>query len=83
MIVDIEKLADLEHERWSGWMKYLFTKGQQNEDGTFIIDADSVRWWQKIMNTPYAALSERSKESDRAEVRKTVALLEQMNQHGT
>ena len=72
----IEELADLEHERWSGWMRYLFTKGTDNPDGTFTINADSVRWWRGIMETRYADLTERSKESDRIEVRKTLALLE-------
>lgn len=71
----IERLADLEHERWSGWMRYLFTKGYGRDDGTFVMDAESVHWWSHLMETPYAELTERSKESDRQEVRKTLALL--------
>ena len=26
-----EKLAELQHDIWSGWMHYLFSKGTQNE----------------------------------------------------
>ena len=29
----IERLADIEHERWSHWMKYLFSKSIKNENG--------------------------------------------------
>ena len=73
----IEKLADLEHARWSGWMAYQFTKGTHNPDGSFTIAADSVAWWMGLMRTPYAELTERSKESDRVEVRKTLAVLKE------
>lgn len=71
----VERLADLEHERWSGWMRYLFTKGYGRDDGAFVIDPESVHWWNHLTETPYAELTERSKESDRAEVRKTLAVL--------
>jgi hypothetical protein len=72
----IERLADLEHERWSKWMTYLFTKGYSRDDGAFVIDPESVDWWQHLIDTPYAELTERSKESDRVEVRKTLAVIE-------
>lgn len=75
----IEVLADVEHERWSGWMRYLFTKGQMNGDGSFVIDADSVARWKRQAVTQYQDLSEQEKESDRAEVRKTLAVISQHN----
>jgi hypothetical protein len=71
----IEELADLEHERWSHWMRYLFTKGTQNRDGSFTIDAPSVAHWRRQMATAYVDLSEREKESDRQEVRRTLQVL--------
>jgi hypothetical protein len=71
----VERLAALEHERWSGWMRYLFTKGYCRDDGAFVMNAESVHWWTHLAETPYADLTEESKESDRAEVRKTLALL--------
>ena len=70
-----EKLANLEHERWAGWMKYLFSKCTFNEDGTATIPVWAVENWQRQMNTPYSELSEKEKESDRAEVDKTLVLL--------
>ena len=70
-----EALADLEHGRWSRWMKYLFTKGKKHEDGSFTIDAASVAHWERQMNTPYSELTEREKESDRKEVRNTLEVL--------
>lgn len=71
----IETLAALEHDRWSGWMTYLFTKGYSRDDGAFVIDPESVHWWTHMIDTPYADLTEKSKESDRVEARKTLALL--------
>ena len=70
-----EKLANLEHKRWSGWMKYLFSKCTFNADGTATIPVWAVENWQRQMNTPYSELSEKEKEGDRAEVDKTLVLL--------
>lgn len=61
----IELLADVEHERWSGWMRYSLDKMTRN----------NTYRWRRQMVTPYAELPEHSKESDRAEVRKTVQAL--------
>lgn len=58
----LETLADLEHDRWSRWMEYFY----ENED-----DQMHIRW-KALMNTPYAELTERQKESDRDEARKTI-----------
>jgi murein DD-endopeptidase len=71
----LEPLATLEHLRWAGWMEYLFTRGKQEADGSFTIDAGSVARWRRQVATPYADLSEREKESDRIEARKSLALL--------
>lgn len=61
----IELLAALEHERWSGWEKYRDT----------VDSPVSRERWGRQRETPYAELSEREKESDRVEARKTIALL--------
>ncbi len=60
----LEELADLEHERWSRWMRWMFQHWN---------DANVARW-KRQMGTAYANLSEREKESDRKEVRKTLAV---------
>lgn len=72
---NLEVLAAVEHERWAGWMRYLFTKGITGADGCFIIEPASVLHWRRQMETPYAALTESEKESDRVEVRKTLAAI--------
>ena len=61
----IEELADQEHERWSGWMRYLFDH---------FTDENFSRWKQQMI-TPYAELPEHSKESDRKEARKTMEIV--------
>lgn len=61
----IERLADQEHERWSGWMRHMFANWNE-------INVDR---WKLLMDTPYAELSEHSKESDRKEARKTMEIV--------
>lgn len=60
-----EELADLAHEQWSGWMRYLFDNWSD----------DSVARWQRQMETPYAGLSEEEKDSDRKEADRVLAVL--------
>ena len=71
----MESLADVEHERWNGWMIYLFTQGAFQADGGFKINKSSTEWWKHLTETKYADLTEKSKESDRTEVRKTLAVI--------
>lgn len=70
-----EILADLCHRQWSGWMKYLFSKGTFNEDGTWTIPSWAVERWDRQMKTPYAQLSESEQESDRTEADKFLGVL--------
>jgi hypothetical protein len=70
-----ENLAALEHERWSGWMQYLFEKSTENEDGSVTIPKWAVERWKRQVKTPYAELSEDEKDSDRKEVDKTLRLI--------
>jgi len=86
----IEKLADLCHEQWIGWMKYLFSKCEEEKSpddigascivmrrtGKLIIPEEFVNRWKKQMNTNYKDLSEKEKESDRVEAKKFIKLLE-------
>jgi hypothetical protein len=74
----MEQLAALCHEQWSGWMRYLFSKGQFNEDGTWTMPAWAVERWKRQMNTPYDALSEVEQDSDREEAKRFMALLGQL-----
>ena len=71
----IENMADVAHQSWSGWMKYMFGKSAKNDDGTVTLPADQVERWERQMETPYAELSDEEKESDRTEARKYAAAM--------
>lgn len=70
----IERLADYAHDAWAGWMRYLFSISHENEDGSVTIPAQSVERWKRQMNTPYASLPEKEKESDRREAKRIISL---------
>lgn len=87
---NIEKLADKQHEIWSHWMKYQFSKckpqviksfnskTKQEEEiktGNLVIPNELVNRWFSQMHTPYSELTEKEKESDREQVRKFADLL--------
>lgn len=71
----IDKLADIEHERWSHWQRYLHSKCEPTSDGSLVIPAHLVGRWESQMNTPYSALSEEEKESDREQVRRYLPII--------
>jgi hypothetical protein len=83
----IEQLADAEHASWARWMAYLFSKcepeleeGAQKRavpTGALVIPAALVKHWQRQIDTPYADLSEREKQSDRDEVAQIVPAIKQ------
>ncbi len=73
----VEALADLAHEQWSGWMKYMFSKGVEHF-GRWTMPSDSLQRWQRQMNTPYEELPEKEKESDRVEAKRMIEVF--MNQ---
>lgn len=72
----LEKLAELAHLQWSGWMEYLFSKGELNTDGSFTIAKWAVERWTKQSQTEYKDLSQSEQESDRTEARKFLNILQ-------
>ncbi len=72
----VEHLAAIEHERWSHWQRYLHSKCSETKDGMVQFAADLFRRWTIQIETPYANLSEKEKESDRQEVRRYLPLIE-------
>jgi len=72
-----EKLADLCHRQWSGWVQYMFSKGTYNDDGSWTMPAWAVERWTRQMDTPYADLSESEQDSDRREADKFLAIVSQ------
>lgn len=69
-----EKLAAIEHDRWSHWQRYLHSKGMLRKDG-LVLSHDDIAHWERQINTPYEELSEREKDSDRKEVDKYLPLI--------
>lgn len=70
-----ELLAAGAHKAWCGWMKYMFSKGTTNVDGSITIPAALVVRWTRQMNTEYEALPENEKDSDRDEAAKIIAIM--------
>jgi len=67
-----EKLGDLVHRQWSGWMEYLFEKSTLNEDGTVTIPEYAVSRWKRQVETAYKDLPEEEKESEREKARQVI-----------
>jgi len=71
----LEQLASIEHERWSHWQRYMHAKAARNLDGSLTIPADLVARWERLMETPYAQLTDEERESDREQVRRYLAIV--------
>lgn len=71
----VDELADIEHQRWSHWQRYLHSKCERADDGSLVIPAHLVDRWESQMNSPYSALSEEEKESDREQVRRYLPII--------
>ena len=71
----IEKLAEIEHERWAHWQKYVHDKCEHRSDGALVILPDLVAQWDRQIATPYCDLTEKEKESDREQVRKYLSTI--------
>ena len=71
-----EELANLCHEQWSGWLRYMFSKGVFSEDGSWTMPVEFVQRWQGQMNTPYSELSESEQNSDRNEADKFIEIFD-------
>ena len=72
-----EEMAELCHEQWSGWMKWMLEKVELK-----LKDAPDPNYpetwierWKRQMNASFDELSEAEKESDRAEADKFLRLM--------
>lgn len=70
-----EQLAAVQHEIWAHWMRYMFTCGQFGPDGSWHMPAFKAERWQRQMDTPYAELTDRERESDREQADKILAVV--------
>jgi hypothetical protein len=71
----VEALAAVEHERWSHWQRYLHSQCEPADDGALTIPAALVERWSHQMSTPYEALSEGEKASDREQVQRYLPII--------
>lgn len=69
-----ERIAAIQHEQWSGWMKYLFSKCKRQELTSEIPKVWRDRWERQI-DTPYSQLTDKEQESDRVEADKLLQLI--------
>lgn len=72
----VDRLAAIEHERWSHWQRYMHSKAARQEDGSLLIPADLVARWEKQIATDYADLSADEQESDREQVERYLPVIE-------
>lgn len=70
-----EKLADLCHQQWSGWMAYLFSRSTENPDGTITIPTQLANRWNRQRQTDYTDLEPSEQNSDRNEADKFILLI--------
>ncbi len=71
----VEALADLEHERWSGWEKYREDQLSQEAAARGPLDESPQERWHRLRETPYAELKNQEQESDRTEARKSIEVM--------
>jgi hypothetical protein len=71
----MERLAAVEHERWSHWQRYMHDKAVKQPDGSLLIAPELVNQWERQLRTPYSELSDKEKESDRHQVRKYLPVI--------
>jgi hypothetical protein len=71
----IDQFAEVEHQRWAHWQQYMHSHCTRLDDGSLVIPPELAARWQTQIETPYHALTEREKESDRDQVRKYFPIL--------
>ncbi len=76
-----EKIAALVHDSWARWMQHLFSRSIKNQDGSVTIPPELVVRWETQIDTPYKALTETEKNSDRKEADVYVAALTQYHRN--
>jgi len=79
-IILMEKLAEIEHNRWADWQAYIMnTSFKKEKEGNGLLYLSiPVEWWDnwdKQIITPYKQLSEEDKEKDREQVMRYLNLI--------
>jgi hypothetical protein len=76
----VEAGANIEHDRWARWQKYLHSRGivDNQGEGYLCIPMGLIKRWERQIDTPYSELSEPEKESDRKESRNYLPFIENL-----
>lgn len=72
----VDRLAAIEHERWSHWQRYMHGKATRQADGALLIPSDLVARWEKQIATPYVDLPADEQESDKEQVERYLPIIE-------
>lgn len=59
-----KKMAEIQHDIWSHWMRFMFSCGTFDENGDWVMPKQKAERWQRQMNTKYQDLSEKEQQSD-------------------
>lgn len=70
-----DRLASIEHERWSHWQRYVHSRCTRLPDGSLLIPSDLVLQWERQIETPFERLSDEEKESDREQVQRYLPII--------
>jgi len=74
-----EKLADIEHQRWADWQKYMHSKMLPSaKGGIYEIGEDFITRWEKQIKTSYKDLTEKEKDSDREQVMRYFPIIQSL-----
>lgn len=67
-----ELLADIEHQKWSHWQKYMHSKMEADSDEygniDYLLPEKLFEHWERQIKTKYKDLTEKEKDSDREQV---------------
>lgn len=72
----VDRIAAVQHQIWSHWMKYLFEVSVHNEDGSVTIPANKVHRWKRQMNTNFDDLSDEERASDREQAERVITAID-------
>lgn len=68
----LDVIAAQEHDQWAHWMKYMFSCGKFNDDGSWTMPPDKVERWKRQCDTSYTSLSGKEQESDKEMAEKPI-----------
>jgi len=75
-VTTVDVIADVQHEIWSSWMRWVFDLFDENDDGSVTISAEKVTRWKRQVATKYGDLPRHEKYSDVEQALRVIEALE-------